>query len=165
MTRRVKSRKMDRSSFTFANLPWHALMPQITTTILLLHLVLGCCWHHAHGCETNCCDAPAASAAACACDAHGDGHAAGHDGRCGPDCGRAAHEQDRGESHHCDGARCGFVRAEPPTAPDGDLEPDFYLFLGGADIRQQSAVLRFLNCAILAGPPLRTHLLLGVLLI
>lgn len=84
------------------------LIPQITTALLLFHLVVGCCFHHAHACVMDCCDAPAAKAEDCCHhgeEAEGtDTAPLGHDG----------HEDDQ---HECDGGICVFMAADT----DSDL--------------------------------------------
>ena len=47
-------------------------LPQFTTFLLVMHMAFGCCMHHAHACEVNCCSEPAVSAEACPCGTHRD---------------------------------------------------------------------------------------------
>jgi hypothetical protein len=62
----------------------------LTAATLALHLMMGCCWHHAHACEL-----------AAASD-HGG---ATHDGHCSHGgCGHSHHG-----THQCKGERCSFV--------------------------------------------------------
>ncbi|MEO8498056.1 MAG: hypothetical protein ABI614_23570, partial [Planctomycetota bacterium] len=76
-------------------------LPQITTFLLLVHMAFGCCGHHAHACEVDCCSEPAAIAEACACDTHqNDGPAEDSEGG------------DHGERHHCAGDHCTFVSSQ-----------------------------------------------------
>lgn len=53
-----------------------AIMPNLMTTIVAVHALLGCGWHHLHGCAH--CDLPTASAAANFECCHHD-HASGQD--------------------------------------------------------------------------------------
>lgn len=41
--------------------PMHAFLSNLTASLLLIHAVLGCCWHHGHDCAT--CDGTAIPAA------------------------------------------------------------------------------------------------------
>jgi hypothetical protein len=59
---------------------------------LVVHLTVGCCWHHAHACEGKDCSRPA----------HGD---APHDGRCPESGGDHSHHG----ANDCHGAKCSFV--------------------------------------------------------
>jgi hypothetical protein len=63
-----------------------------TAAMLAVHITVGCCAHHAHGCEGK----------DCSSSAHGD---ATHDGQCP---GRGAGNSHHG-SHDCHGEKCSFV--------------------------------------------------------
>jgi hypothetical protein len=134
-------------------------LPQITTFLLLVHMAFGCCAHHAHTCEVNCCSEPAAVAEACACDTHlHDGPA--EDSKSG----------DHGERHQCAGDHCTFVSS--PSSPEQideratDLSP---LEFVGTDVNVD-LFRAYLDRSLdqrhsVAGISLRTHLALHVLLI
>ena len=88
-----------------------ALVPQIMTILLLVHLAFGCCWHHAHFCRT---DAPSTDARSCACVVHEESARSwGHD-NLDQDNDRT-HERPPTRGHHnCEGTKCTFLRSERP---------------------------------------------------
>ena len=81
-------------------------VPQITTTILLVHMAIGCCWHHGHACVTGggrfarCAETPGCEAT----------HSA-HD-ECGVEWESPAHDNHSDHEHRCEGNRCTFVRSK-----------------------------------------------------
>ena len=130
-------------------------LPQLTTILLLVHLGFGCCTHHAHACETDCCATPAASVEACPCDKHRDDE--------------TPVRHDEGQ-HQCDGNPCSFVSSEPVPEEIGE----FVLALCSLEVVTAGATsesyLANLNRSLdrrlpFAGPSLRTYLALRVLLI
>ena len=90
-------------------------IPQMTTFILLGHLGLGCCWHHAHTCTATCCESPAVTAGLCGCDVHAHNETK-H--------GQYGYSDDTRHRHQCDGDRCLFVRWEPSPDQKGELHFD-----------------------------------------
>ena len=129
-------------------------LPQLTTILLLVHLGFGCCTHHAHACETECCAAPAASVQACPCDTH-------------------RHEEtpvrhDDGQ-HQCDGNPCSFIYSEPLREEIGEFAVELCSLeaaIGAASGLFIAHPNRNLDQRPpLAGNSLRTHLVLRVLLI
>lgn len=93
----------------------HRLLSTTVALSVMLHATFGCCSHHAHTCETNCCDVPAAKASACGCGSHGHGEQ-----RSPQDAGnfdiaqQTQHSEHHGE-HECEGESCSFAStAESP---------------------------------------------------
>lgn len=136
----------------------------ITTFVLLLHLGMGCCLHHAHRCVVNCCDTPGPSAESCPCDSHSSHDDEAPHGGLASDTG----EHQPPHSHHCEGDQCTFMRSsEPAPGEKGDLqlalctldEPPLTLD-SGCDVAVASRTVD-------RPPPLplRAHLLLSILLI
>lgn len=90
------------------------LLTLLTAASLLAHSVLGCCWHHAHGCDGS--DAVIVEAE----------HSHGHDDACEA----SSHETaelggcligEDPESHEhgfvCDEPDCSFVKSQPRAMP------------------------------------------------
>ncbi len=134
-------------------------LPQITTFLLLVHMAFGCCGHHAHACEVDCCSEPAAIAEACACDTHQhDGPAEDSEGG------------DHGERHHCAGDHCTFVCSQSSPVQTGEFALDVcareFVFTDiNVDLLRSHLDRSFDQRISLAGISLRTHLALHVLLI
>ena len=134
-------------------------LPQITILLLLVHMAFGCCGHHAHACEIDCCAEPAARAEACACDTHQhDGPAEDSEG------------SDHGEQHHCAGDHCTFVSSQSSPEQIGEFELDvcpleFVVADVSVDLFRSHFDRSFDQRISLAGISLRTHLALRVLLI
>jgi hypothetical protein len=143
-------------------------IPHITTLALLVHLALGCCWHHRHTCvPAQAKDDVVAVGGGCRHHHHGKPS--------DEECDALAGDHD-GHSHRCDGDRCHFVRSDVLQRPGGGGErvdsvppaspfpfssaclanlcrPNLHGF-GHSDRRVADI-----------GLPVRAHLLLGVLLI
>lgn len=73
--------------------------------LVLMHATVGCCVHHAHSCEVDCCELPAATAVACHCD----GHSHEKDNGPGASLELANHSNHNRDSHDCEAAPCSFV--------------------------------------------------------
>lgn len=140
-------------------------LPQITTFLLTLHMVLGCCTHHTHGCESDCCSVPAATTEACPCGTHRDDEVTTEPRNGVVDL---AEGGDHGERHDCAGDDCTFVHSQPTpnqnNASTADICP---LDLVAAD---DDSSHFHLDCGLdqrlsIAGSTLRRHLVLRVLLI
>ncbi|HJN09151.1 MAG TPA: hypothetical protein QF564_10710 [Pirellulaceae bacterium] len=87
-----------------------AVTSHLATYLLLIHMVLGCCFHHAHACELECCPEPVANDQTCDCSAHDalDQTAAELAGIVGDlPADRRDHHQ-----HQCEGDQCRFVVVE-----------------------------------------------------
>jgi hypothetical protein len=142
-------------------------VPQITVLFLLLHTAFGCCMHHVHTCEVNCCPAPAATAEACACGIH---EHADH-GDDSSDHGTSTTEPaNHSPKHHCSGDHCTFVQSQRSPVQLGEIVADVCPLDAAvtcADVEAIRAELdRSQDQRILhAGTSLRTHLALRVLLI
>ena len=161
----------------FVRLEWymHFPIPQLATCILLVHMVFGCCLHHAHSCVASCCESPEPAAQGCGCRVHR------HDveGRDGPENQHkhpqqgddkphredASHEHSSGD-HRCDGPSCVFVR----TTDAAEWLLEEFALSPAAEFQEREPVGAPSNdgsfCRPMpSGPPLRTHLLYQILLI
>lgn len=145
-------------------------IPQITTVMLLVHLGLGCCWHHAHTCSLNCCNLPAVTADSCSCDAHAHHEAPYEHGQRGHGDDALIRNGDKPHRHHCDGDRCSFVPSERSPEQKGELRFD----LCPLDIAWSPTKSELIHSRRTHGqdhslcddgPPVRAHLLFSVLLI
>ena len=143
-------------------------VPQITIVLLLIHTALGCCWHHAHECIAGCCDSQPVVENVCPCGSHeheeqpssqepheDDMHTEG--------------DHDRHE-HDCDGEHCTFVRSDrsPEECGEGSIDATFLSW--DASLQEGNRICAPFRPALdyptsHSGPPVRSHLLLGVLLI
>lgn len=139
----------------------------ITAFVLLLHMLLGCCLHHAHTCEMGCCSEPAAAAEPCGSHAHQhadhDDHSAG-EGSKGSDPGEHPHK------HHCNGERCTFIQKQPSPEQLGVFAVEscpLEVAVSGYDADAVRVSFEGMNSqpVRVAGNSLRTHLALRVLLI
>ncbi len=94
----------------------HRVVYILTFTALSVHILFGCCLHHAHTFDAAHESQGLVTAVSCTCSAHGHGEKEGPDKQDG-------HEQDghhdRDSHHrHCDGGTCVFMRADSVDAPD-----------------------------------------------
>ncbi|MBC8350664.1 MAG: hypothetical protein H8E66_01675 [Planctomycetes bacterium] len=142
-------------------------LPQLTTILLLLHMVFGCCFHHVHACHLDRCQAETSHA----CD--GDDHQPSHDANLElKDCDDSSYcvTHEGHHSHQCSGEDCTFVAARPRLARETESVS------GSSADTNQSIVLaeQVLRATSLAGNraaeristfPLRAHLALQVLLL
>ena len=132
-----------------------ALVSNLACLMLAAHLMLGCCWHHAHAGETAChhaCQAGAFDEPSDEADHHQDQD---HDQHAPP-----AHGDD-----HCQGERCSFL-VVAKVYVDSNCGGASPLAALAETSSQASADLAWLRMA--AGgpdhrPPLRLHLLHQVL--
>jgi hypothetical protein len=141
-------------------------MPQLATIVLLVHMGLGCCWHHAHACVAHG-HAPHAGGEGCACEAS---HPPLCEHRCdhadGPDA-PGGHE---GHEHQCDGDRCEFVRSKPfcDEGRDGNVNAIAVPSVAPAmecPLKLNASTMRAATSPGGLPLPLRAHLLFCVLLI
>lgn len=142
-------------------------VPQITTFMLLVHLAFGCCVHHAHACDTNCCSEPSTTAEECPCGAHRHYNLTEHSVN---EAGCLAEPGADGGRHHCEGIPCTFVHSRPSAKQVGERVADGLLLeIVAADSHAdsfRSRLDRGLDQRFsVAGSSLRTHLVLRVLLI
>jgi len=137
--------------------------------LLLIHMMLGCCLHHAHACERECCPEPEAISLACDCNSHDI------------DVIRPASElagivgdlpQDRHDNHQhqCEGDQCRFVGGERTSTHDHKLTVDMRsislaMFSHGSNGTGKTIVPGFDHSDSISGFSLRAHLRLRVLLI
>ena len=96
--------------------------PEITTIMLLVHSALGCCWHHAHACESNRGESLATTSAIHPCDYHV------HTDGCGGGKTDSDSSRDHGDGpqkHQCGGFHCKFVRSKTAFEHLNKLSFDF----------------------------------------
>lgn len=128
------------------------LLLHFVAVLLAAHMLLGCCWHHAHACSAAC------DAATESCT-HQDEH--GHtDGD---------HEHGNLPSHHptdsCSGERCAFV-ASPKTTTSGARLATFAAELGplvNCELPAADRQSSWLHGGVAHLQPSRLHLLYQVL--
>lgn len=141
-------------------------IPHIATIALLLHLGLGCCWHHAHSCSSIFSESPAPMIEACGCNAHLDDHANQERHGQSED---VPHRDDHNPHRNCcDGQRCTFIWSESSSEQKGELRVDLCPLDVALSTSQLSYSCQFPRPATSIcddGPPLRAHLLFSVLLI
>ena len=166
LTPSPKSRIIKGVGFVRLEIYVQFAVPHITTILLVLHLAMGCCLHHAHQCVAYCCDAPGPVAEACPCDSHSD-HEEDHDATLAELASDAGGHQPS-HQHRCEGDQCTFLRSTGPVLGEmGEMQ----LSLNALDVlplsvgagceshdarREAGASLR---------SPLRAHLLFSILLI
>lgn len=134
----------------------HSLITHFTIAALALHISLGCCAHHAHGCE------PAVQQAEAECEACP--HHVGRD-----------HGEEPGDSHNkaphspCDEQDCSFVVGAKIVAPQSDMVVPLAMANAAASTEHAAAGVaadrtarHHASCCAL---PLRAHLLFQVFLI
>lgn len=102
--------------------------------LVLMHATIGCCLHHAHSCKIDCCDVPAATAAACPCDGHEH-----EEEEASPTPELAKHSGHDHDSHQCEQDSCSFVASKSSSS---ELDGVF----------GQPAALAFTLSAAYAGP-------------
>ena len=145
-------------------------IPQITTILLLVHLGLGCCLHHAHTYVATCHETLAATADSWCCDTHADNEGTHECGRCGHSDAPPTGKESKSHRHHCDGDRCSFVRSELLPEQRGesrfDLCPlDVALSLTNIELLHSCQTVGSDHSLCGGGLPVRAHLLFSVLLI
>ena len=146
-----------------------AITSHLATYLLLIHMVLGCCFHHAHECARECCPEPQAIAHTCDCSTQHDavtGSASELAGGVG-DLPSDRHEQ---HQHQCEGDQCRFVAVERASEHDHALNMGIRslsldLASHGSDAVGKTIVPGFDHTHSIAGFSLRAHLQLRVLLI
>jgi hypothetical protein len=113
MCRNIVQRHTSRLASPFLMLT--LLIKLLTAASLLAHCVLGCCWHHAHGCNDH--EAVVAEAE------HGHAHV---DGRHGSEHKAATHvagfpacdgEEEHEHGTPCDEPDCSYVKAPQSSVP------------------------------------------------
>ena len=121
----------------------------LTAATLVFHLMVGCCSHHAHACQSD-----------CGCPSH---HDAAREGQCP--------EGDSHHSHHgadeCLGSKCSFI-ATSRTVTDSPVQPvaaTFAVALGDMPAPARLGAERSSRIADHLLWPVRLHLANQVLLI
>ena len=147
----------------------HFAVSQIMIIVLLIHSALGCCLYHAHQCNGNCSDSSTAIATVCPCESHPhEEHAllqSQHDVSTHSEGDHHRHE------HDCDGDHCTFVRSDRSPEECGERSIDATFLSWDASLQEGSPICAqfpgALDCRPTSdsGPPVRSHLLLSVLLI
>ena len=142
-------------------------LPQITTFLLLLHLAFGCCMHHTHACESDCCSTPIAQAESCPCGTHQHNQVPALSGNDLKDLAERDHDA---EQHQCIGDSCTFVHSQPSPEQIGEVTADIHpleVITADSDAGTcRSQMGGNLDQPLpIAGSSLRTHLALRVLLI
>lgn len=134
----------------------HGFLSTLTATLLALHTVLGCCWHHTHSCVSADHAAPTLSDE-CSCD---DGD---HDGQ-------PAHGNKPGcpNGHECHGNTCVVAHVSKVNWPGLTLLPQSLPIasaVSGSPFCNHAVDSQAFFAADALLPPLRLHLVCHVLLI
>lgn len=138
---------------------------QLTALLLLIHMGFGCCFHHAHACDSGGCELESISAEECETHGHAHASAIGHTDSTELPFDICHHRQ---HSHPCFGDDCTFVAARTRLVT-GIEEANHFISLSTVD---SSGSLSTGHCDTLAfgraterlRPPLRrTHLQLHIL--
>jgi hypothetical protein len=148
-------------------------VPQISICVLLVHVVLGCCWHHAHTCDMDCCAQPAPLAEACACGVH---HERDLDSQVAHKHGQENSPSEEGrhsQPHQCAGGHCTFLRSQRLAELQSELYSNPLLFDTDPStsydvtsaMAQSSQAFSLADRLSVEGPPIRRHLLLHILVI
>ncbi len=139
----------------------HRFSTVITAIALLLHALLGCCWHHGHAHAMGCDHQHGAALAESACHEHSHEHDDAEDSQSQP-------QPDGGCPESCDEGSCVFVRAESNPAGQMALAGavDFVpLPLAATHDGTANWAGQYVPIHLDVGPPVRTHLRFQVLLI
>jgi hypothetical protein len=128
-----------------------ALVSNLACLMLAAHLMLGCCWHHAHACETACPHA---------CQS---GHLNGHSNEADHD--HDQHAPPAEGDDHCQGERCSFLVVAKVRLDSGcgAASPVALLAETSSQVYADLAWLQLAADRTDSGPPLRLHLLHRVL--
>jgi hypothetical protein len=133
------------------------LLSTTMSVFLVLHTVLGCCWHHAHACTQEC----ATTCSVESPDAHEEA-ACDHDYASSQDDGHQHHSQ-----HDCQGQRCIFLHLAGRGLHGLSLQPQLAIVCCLPQSERPLDVAAngsyFATDALL--PPLRLHLAHHVLLL
>jgi hypothetical protein len=122
----------------------------LVAATLVVHLTVGCCWHHAHGCEGK--DRPTPP--------HSD---ATHDGQCS----KSSIDHSQHGPQGCEGAKCSFVSSSR-TVSDSFVQPVQASFVALLDDQPSLVGIGSEQYSPTSGrllPPVRLHLANQVLLI
>lgn len=111
----IKYTIKDRPKRTRMLPPMQCLTNVILIASMVVHAIFGCCIHHEHSCEADCCDT-LSSAEACSCGGPDDCDPSDVATLDQPDDGEREHSQHA--PHQCEGGKCNFARTE--TSSDGD---------------------------------------------
>lgn len=132
----------------------HALLSNLTALSLLIHALLGCCWHHGHS-ET--CASSHAKASTCCSHKHEK-----------PQGGGKESEPTEHSDQKCEGETCVFARTETQSDIDIELAPAFESQFFQAKITTpcifKEPPAELYSPPVLL-PPVRSHLLHRILLI
>ncbi len=100
-----------------------SLFSYLLTATIALHAALGCCLHHAHSCETGCCQAPGPVVDGCPCHESGV-EVAKSTGEAEAQSTDSAQWSVPPDRHTCQGDRCDFARTESALQRDIDVSID-----------------------------------------
>lgn len=130
------------------------IVHNLTLAAVLVHMVCGCCWHHAHGADHHAVDHHSAHAADGPCQDHDPAVCGGSEQGSAP----------RGAP--CRGGTCDFVRTEPDGSCLPCLESPADAKASAADLTASSLACHGDTAAATpAGSPLRLHLAIQKLLL
>lgn len=168
LTRGLEKPKIEQKVFLRLDDFMRFAIPQFATVVLLIHVGLGCCWHHAHACMTRDGESHPRTEL-CGCTASNDD--VQHECRSqGLANGSSTPGEHGGHEHECEGDHCSFVSSKPTSEQVAECDADAVSI--PATLTQRDGLLRhhaaFRNAALTGShlpSTLRTHLLLGVLLI
>ncbi len=141
----------------------------LTVAVLLVHMVIGCCWHHTHSCGEACPEATSVSEESCRGHLHQGDRPADGCSLPAEQRGHLSHRSPHSGQHACEGTICVFL---PPNCRLQFSPPDWK---GGWESASAPLALdlpqakRFFLQTHTEPPaarlPLRAHLLNQVLLI
>ena len=90
-------RRTQSSPLTYSSMMFNRIFTAVTLAAVSLHVLLGCCWHHGHQCETGVMTAEA-SGDSCPC----------HDHHTNSSDNESHDDHHNHNSDCCDGAACNF---------------------------------------------------------
>lgn len=103
-------------------------IPHLTSLILIYHLALGCCWHHAYTCRRKCDHNPPSLATAMVeprpCVTPGHEHAEPGHGRQHLSGATPSQDGRYPSGHHCSADHCTFVRWAGSSGSASGLRAD-----------------------------------------
>ena len=128
------------------------------TALVVVHTTFGCCIHHAHSCESECCDSPTPSAADCPCSGHEHGEPNI------PDAPTVSYDSSHGhDSHRCEDDPCLFFSTMSHSEFGESFGKTYVTVCHAVTTEPQVAVAVQRSTPIV--PVTRVHLALSVLLI
>jgi len=141
------------------------LFTLVLTASVLVHAAFGCCLHHAHACETDCCDSPTAAASDCSC--HGHDKVCESASNSSVDSLTTETEQPSRSKHECKGVKCnlGLISSSSAQSLQSIDAPPAIFTIPDREIATTSGAT-YANLGKGTAPiGLRPHLFLAILLI